>query len=58
MAGNQSIRRGRLDSRVPRRNDGSQQGKRHHGNTYTENGEQAPQLVAQGVAQKKSNELH
>ena len=58
MAGNQSIRRGRLDPRMPGGNDSAQQYKRHHGNAYTENREQAPQLVAQGVAQKKSNELH
>jgi hypothetical protein len=58
MPGNQSIRRGRLDPRVPRRNDGSQQGKRHHGNAYAEDRQQGPQFVAQGVAQKKSDQLH
>jgi hypothetical protein len=58
MPGNQSIRRGRLDPCVPRGNDGSQQGKRHHGNAYAENREQASQLVAHSITQKKSNQLH
>jgi hypothetical protein len=58
MARDEPVGRGSLNARVPGRNDGSQQGECHHGNTYAEDRKQAPQLVTQRVAQKKSNELH
>jgi hypothetical protein len=45
MARDEPVGRGSLDSCVPRRNNGSQQGKRHHGNSYAENRQQTPQLV-------------
>jgi hypothetical protein len=58
VTGDQSVGGGRLDAGVPGGHYRLQQCKRHHGEADPDDGQQAAQLMAQGVAKQQSQKLH
>ena len=58
VARDQAVRRRGLDSRIPSRDHRLQQSESHHRDADADDREQASQLVAQSIAQQKSQKFH